>query len=82
MEEQRHMLTIISKEEKNRRDKERKKKNRRNENGELKSRVGVIERRKLVAELIELGYTQKQIADTLGISVDTVKNDRKYINKY
>ena len=79
MDEQRHMLTIISKEEKNERDKARKKKARRNDEGVLKTRVSVIERRKLVAELINLGYTQKQIAETLGISVDTVKNDRKFI---
>ena len=79
MDEQKEMLTIISKEEKNRRDKERKKKDRRNKEGVLKTRVSVIERRKLVAELINLGYTQKQIAETLGISVDTVKNDRKFI---
>ena len=79
MEEQRHMLTIISKEEKNRRKSEREKKARRNDEGVLKTRVSVIERRKLVAELINLGYTQKQIAETLGISVDTVKNDRKFI---
>lgn len=77
--EQQEMLTIISKEEKNRRKNERQKKNRRNDEGVLKTRVSVLERRKLVAELIGLGYTQKQIADTLGISVDTVKNDRKYI---
>lgn len=77
--EQKEMLTIISKEEKNERDKDRKKKQRRNDEGVLKTRVPVIERRKLVAELIHLGYTQKQIADALGISVDTVKNDRKYI---
>lgn len=79
MDEQRHMLTIISKEEKNRRKSEREKKARRNDEGVLKTRVSVIERRKLVAELINLGYTQKQIAETLGISVDTVKNDRKFI---
>lgn len=79
LDEQRQLQTIISKEIKNERDNNRKKKARRDENGQLKSRIPVIERRKLVAELINLGYTQKQIAETLGISVDTVKNDRKFI---
>lgn len=73
MEEQRHMLTIISKEEKNRRDKERKKKNRRNENGLTKKQQEKADRYATIQELKRLGYTQKAVSETLNISLPTVK---------
>lgn len=79
MDEQRHMLTIISKEEKNERDKARKKKNRRNENGLTKKQQEKLDRYNLIQELKRLGYTQKAVSKTLNISVETVK--RNWIEK-
>lgn len=73
MEEQRHMLTIISKEEKNERDKARKKKNRRNENGLTSREQEKADRYNTIQELKRLGYTQKAVSDTLNISLPTVK---------
>ena len=73
MEEQRHMLTIISKEEKNERDKARKKKNRRNENGLTSREQEKADRYNTIQELKRLGYTQKAVSETLNISLPTVK---------
>ena len=73
MDEQRHMLTIISKEEKNERDKARKKKNRRNENGLTSREQEKADRYNTIQELKRLGYTQKAVSDTLNISLPTVK---------
>lgn len=73
MDEQRHMLTIISKEEKNERDKARKKKNRRNENGLTSREQEKADRYNTIQELKRLGYTQKTVSDTLNISLPTVK---------
>lgn len=72
MDEQRHMLTIISKEEKNERDKARKKKNRRNENGLTKRGQSKADKVDQVKELKRLGYKQKEIAEMLNMSKGTV----------
>lgn len=71
--EQKEMLTIISKEEKNERDKARKKKNRRNENGLTSREQEKADRYNTIQELKRLGYTQKAVSDTLNISLPTVK---------
>lgn len=72
MDEQRHMLTIISKEEKNERDKARKKRNRRNENGLTKRGQSKADKADQVKELKRLGYKQKEIAEMLNMSKGTV----------
>ena len=71
--EQKEMLTIISKEEKNERDKDRKKKNRRNENGLTSREQAKNDRYATIQELKRLGYTQKAVSETLNISLRTVK---------
>lgn len=70
--EQKEMLTIISKEEKNERDKDRKKKNRRNENGLTKRGQSKADKVDQVKELKRLGYKQKEIAEMLNMSKGTV----------
>ena len=72
MDEQRHMLTIISKEEKNERDKARKKRNRRNENGLTKRGQSKADKVDQVKELKRLGYKQKEIAEMLNMSKGAV----------
>ena len=72
MDEQRHMLTIISKEEKNRRKSEREKKARRNENGLTKRGQSKADKVDQVKELKRLGYKQKEIAEMLNMSKGTV----------
>ena len=72
MDEQRHMLTIISKEEKNRRKSEREKKARRNENGLTKRGQSKADKVDQVKELKRLGYKQKEIAERLNMSKGTV----------
>ena len=72
MDEQRHMLTIISKEEKNRRKNERQKKTRRNENGLTKRGQSKADKVDQVKELKRLGYKQKEIAEMLNMSKGTV----------
>lgn len=74
MDEQRHMLTIISKEEKNRRKCEREKKARRNENGLTKREQDKADNIAKAQELKRLGYNNTQIAKMLGVS-------RVYISK-
>lgn len=75
MDEQKEMLTIISKEEKNERKKERQKKQRRNENNLTKKQQEKAERYATIQELKRLGYTQKAVSETLNISIRTVKNE-------
>ena len=77
MDEQRHMLTIISKEEKNRRKNERQKKARRNENGLTKKQQEKLDRYNTIQELKRLGYTQKAVSEALNINLKTVKRDWK-----
>ena len=77
MDEQRHMLTIISKEEKNRRKSEREKKARRNENGLTKKQQEKLDRYNTIQELKRLGYTQKAVSEALNINLKTVKRDWK-----
>lgn len=75
------MKTIIDKREKYDRSNKKRRDDRRDEEGNLISRLPVIERRAKVKELMDLGYKQKQIAEALGIDVEVVKNDRRAINK-
>ena len=69
------MLTIISKEEKNRRKNERQKKARRNKGGLTKKQQEKLDRYNTIQELKRLGYTQKAVSETLNISIRTVKNE-------
>ncbi len=79
LDEQRQLSTIISKEIKYERN------NRirtpRNEQGLTKKQQETTDRRKAVAKYLQMGYKQKQIADILNISVETIKNDRKALAK-
>lgn len=67
-EEQKHLETIISREERNRRDKEKKKQSRRNEDGLTKREQQKQAKIKAIKELKEQGLTNVQIAEKLGIS--------------
>ena len=51
----------------------------RNEAGLTKREQAKQDTMTRVRDLKEQGYKQKEIADLLGVSVDTVKNDRKSI---
>lgn len=77
MEEQRHMLTIISKEEKNERDKARKKKARRNENGLTKREQDKADNIAKVQECKARGLSQSATKEETGLSLGSV---RKYWN--
>lgn len=73
-EEQRKLSTLISKEEKARRDNLRKKAKRRNSKGETKRQSKLNKRKALAIELAKQGITQAAIAKQLGVSIRTVQN--------
>ena len=73
--EQKEMLTIISKEEKDQRRNKYKRDCRRNENGLTKKQQEKLDRYNTIQELKRLGYTQKAVSETLNISIRTVKNE-------
>lgn len=75
--EQKEMLTIISKEEKNERDKDRKKKNRRNENGLTSREQAKADNIAKVQECKAKGLSQSQTKEVTGLSLGSV---RKYWN--
>ena len=77
MDEQRHMLTIISKEEKNRRKSEREKKARRNENGLTKREQDKADNIAKVQECKARGLSQSATKEETGLSLGSV---RKYWN--
>lgn len=74
-EEQKQMDFLISTREKY--DRKNNKRCPKDEDGYSIKKAPIKERRAKVKELLEKGYKQKEIAEMLGISVDTVKNDRK-----
>ncbi len=80
-EEQRQLKTIISDEVKKERENQKKRDARRDENGNLISRLPVVERRAKVKELMDKGYGYKRIATELGIPQDTAKNDVRALKK-
>lgn len=81
-EEQIHLYSILSSTEKARRkanrDRERYEQSLKKQNKTTKEQQ-LLDRRLRVAELKDAGYTQKQIADFLEVSVRTVKADYKVI---
>lgn len=77
MEEQRHMLTIISKEEKNRRKCEREKKLRRNENGLTKKQQEKADLLERIEPLLEQGLSYRAIAKELNITLGKVQRTLK-----
>jgi len=80
-DEQKHLKTIIGKEEKNRRLRQARKNKRRNENGFTKRQQKKEDRRKVVIELFVRGMKQKDIAAELNISISTVKRFVKGVTK-
>ena len=80
-DEQKHLKTIIGKEEKNRRLRQARKNKRRNENGFTKRQQKKEDRRKVVIELFVRGMKQKDIAAELNISISTVKRFLKGVTK-
>lgn len=74
-EEQKEMDFLISTREKY--DRKNNKRCPKDEDGYSIKKAPIKERRAKVKELLEKGYKQKEIAEMLSISVDTVKNDRK-----
>lgn len=77
MDEQRHMLTIISKEEKNRRKCEREKKSRRNENGLTKKQQEKADLLALIEPLLEQGLSYRAIAKELNVTLGKVQRTLK-----
>ena len=77
MDEQRHMLTIISKEEKNRRKNEREKKSRRNENGLTKKQQEKADLLALIEPLLEQGLSYRAIAKELNVTLGKVQRTLK-----
>ena len=71
-EEQKHLKTIIGKNEKSRRDNESKKAKRRNENGLTQNQQARTDRDKAVFNLHSQGMRQKDIATSLNVSVKTI----------
>lgn len=72
-EEQKHLKTIIDKNEKNNRDKEVKKKKRRNEKGLTAKQQEIILRNEKIQELKKQGYKQKEVAKFLKLNLKMVK---------
>ena len=77
MDEQRHMLTIISKEEKTRRKNEREKKSRRNENGLTKKQQEKADLLALIEPLLEQGLSYRAIAKELNVTLGKVQRTLK-----
>lgn len=73
LEEQKELITIISTEEKYRRNNLRRYKENRNEEGKTKKEIEIEVQSKLSKELKQKKFTNKQIAEKLGISESTVK---------
>ncbi|MEG1411393.1 MAG: hypothetical protein RSD36_16260 [Terrisporobacter sp.] len=73
-EEQRKLKTIISTDEKYRRNNERRNKTRRNDEGLTQRQKQKQEKIKVIQELKAKGYKYKEIAETLNLSVDTIKH--------
>ncbi|MDY6013160.1 DNA-binding response regulator [Clostridium sp.] len=83
-EEQQHMLTIISKDEYKRRDREYQKKkyqDKLKKDGKLTKKEEVELRRQKIKDLIAQGLTQKEIYTLLNISKRTCINDFKYLKE-
>lgn len=80
-DEMKGFKTIIDTREKYDRSNEKRRNDRRDEEGNLISRLPVIERRAKVKELMDKGYGYKRIATELGISKDTAKNDVRALKK-
>ena len=80
-EEQIHMLTIISKKEKNRRKCEKEKGNRRNENGLTSKQQSMEDRYIQIINLKKEKVKNKVIAEMLGISEDTLKYSIKKLKR-
>ena len=77
MDEQKEMLTIISKEEKNERDKARKKRNRRNEGGLTKKQQEKADLLALIEPLLEQGLSYRAIAKELNVTLGKVQSTLK-----
>lgn len=77
MDEQKEMLTIISKEEKNERDKARKKRNRRNEGGLTKKQQEKADLLALIEPLLEQGLSYRAIAKELNVTLGKVQRTLK-----
>ena len=73
LEEQKELITIISTKEKYRRNNLRRYKENRNEEGKTKKEIEIEVQSKLSKELKQKKFTNKQIAEKLGISESTVK---------
>lgn len=67
-EEMKKLKTIISREEKNRRDAYQKRQSRRNEQGLTERQQTKLDNMKAVASMLDKGYKQKQIGEELGLS--------------
>ncbi|MBO1005906.1 RNA polymerase sigma factor [Pseudogracilibacillus auburnensis] len=83
-QEQKSLATIISKTEKQRRNTlyQAQKRSRNRIEGELTPKQREIkERQKKVRQMRDDGFTQREIAGTLGISVETVKRDIKQLKE-
>jgi uncharacterized membrane protein len=72
LDEQKHMRTIISREEKYRRYNAAEQKKRRNENGKTPKQVQKEKTVQAVIELAAQGLTQKEIAASVGVSRSTI----------
>lgn len=73
-EEQKHLKTIISTEEKYRRNNKRRNEKRRNEKGLTPKQQEIVLRGKKIQELKNQGYKQKEVAKKLSVSLRTVKS--------
>lgn len=73
-EEQKHLFTIISTEEKYRRKNEKRNKGRRNENGLTPKQQQLLELKSSIQELKAQGLTQKRVSEKLSKSLRTIKN--------
>jgi len=80
-DEQRHLKTIIGKEEKNRRLRMARMSRRRNENGFTKRQQDKKDRLEIIIELYKSNVNKKDIALKLNISVSTVKRFLKGVTK-
>ena len=83
-EEQRHMSTIISKNEYKRRHNEQEKKRYQNKlklQGKISKKKEVSQRRIKIKDLLDKGLKQKDILELLNISKDTYIRDRKYLKE-
>lgn len=80
-QEQKHLKTIIGIEEKYSRNNTRRREERRNEKGLTAREQQKLDTSRAIKELKEQGLKQKEIAEKLGISIDTVKHYSRKIKK-